>query len=330
MSLALLYREARHWAWYLASWAMRSPTLSLDRRCLSCSLRAHCLTRMSSSNVDALRKASLAADLPQKKHVSVEWVSRSMLWRVNLWVSGSSSWCVFLFSALWSFVLLYCSLQESCHLALWTRNAASMPWPSSSCDSFSVLGRQLILSNATRCSAMVLYPAPSVPRAELYGHVSISSVSSWHRTHLFQSVVGHCLPDELGSSGSTTLYSLAIVPMHYATLEQYLLVIIWEQYVLVIPPPLYHKLKSPGKYVGCHHSHSPGQLKAYRYTCRLGVVTRWKQVHKSCTNNIDYISLWRHYDVLCEYAAKYMNTHKHNYEVSTQLMGWFWNSGKCA
>ena len=44
----------------------------LGEQLIACSLRAHCLTRMSSSNFDALRKASLAADLPQKKHVSVE------------------------------------------------------------------------------------------------------------------------------------------------------------------------------------------------------------------------------------------------------------------
>ena len=155
VSLALLYRGARHWACYLASWAMRYPALSLARRVLSCNLRAKCLTRMSSSNVDALRKASPAADLPQKKHISVEWCSCSLLWRVNLWVTGSSSWVFSLLSALWSFVLLHCSLQESCHLALWSRNAASMPWPSSSCDNFSILGRQLILLNAELWSCIL-------------------------------------------------------------------------------------------------------------------------------------------------------------------------------
>jgi hypothetical protein len=50
--LALLYRDTRHWIWYLASSAMRSPVPNLASSFWSCNCRAHCLTRASRPNVE--------------------------------------------------------------------------------------------------------------------------------------------------------------------------------------------------------------------------------------------------------------------------------------
>ena len=70
MALALLYRETRHFTWYWASSAIRSPALSLARSGLSCHSRAIFLTCLSRSKVEALRRVSLPAGLSQMKHVS--------------------------------------------------------------------------------------------------------------------------------------------------------------------------------------------------------------------------------------------------------------------
>ena len=110
---------------------------------------------------------------------------------------------------------------------------------------------------------MVSYPAPAVPHAELDGHFSISSVSSWHED-----------PDSLGSN---TLTSLATVLQIATMLLCYCATML-----------LCHKQKLPGKYAslppwshGRAQLTTSGQPKSYKYTCWLGdVATRCMQVPK--------------------------------------------------
>ena len=70
--LALLYREARHFTWYLASCAIRSPPLSLANSRLSSSFRAHFLTLASSAKVETSCRVPLPACPSHKKHSSTE------------------------------------------------------------------------------------------------------------------------------------------------------------------------------------------------------------------------------------------------------------------
>ena len=65
--LALLYREARHFTWYVASCAIRSHPLSLASSRLSSSFRAHFLTLASSSKVEASCRVPLPA-CPHKRN----------------------------------------------------------------------------------------------------------------------------------------------------------------------------------------------------------------------------------------------------------------------
>ncbi len=115
MPRALLYREAKHLVWYLTSCAMRSPALSLARSGLSCNLRAHCLTWMSSWNVDAWRKAP-PPDWSQKKHFSVEGSACSVLWRVGLRVPGHLRW---VFSSFQPFGVWFCCIATCRTHAIW-------------------------------------------------------------------------------------------------------------------------------------------------------------------------------------------------------------------
>ena len=126
-SRALLYKETRHWVWYLASCAIMSPALNFARRAVSCNLTALCLTRTSTWKVDALRKVSPTGGMPQKKHVSVEGGASSTDWWVNfLEAAVLSSMRDFLFSAHSNSVLLNCNQQESRHLAWCCWKVASM------------------------------------------------------------------------------------------------------------------------------------------------------------------------------------------------------------
>ena len=120
-------------------------------------------------------------------------------------------WIIFVVFLTLKFCFITLQSTGLVHLALWSRNATSVPRPSSSCDKFSVPGRQLILLNAVRCSVVVLHPAPYVLRTEFVLNLNISSVSFWNRIHLFQSAVRHFVPNVPGSLGSTTLNSLTIV-----------------------------------------------------------------------------------------------------------------------
>ena len=54
LSRSLLYRETKLWTCYSASVAIKSPSLSFAKRCWSCKLIAHCLTRLSRPKVETL------------------------------------------------------------------------------------------------------------------------------------------------------------------------------------------------------------------------------------------------------------------------------------
>ena len=64
-----------------------------------------------------------------------------------------------------------------------------MSWPSFSQENLlNSDGKQSILLKASKLSARLFYPAPSVLRFEPAGHLSTSPVISWQITHLSQSV----------------------------------------------------------------------------------------------------------------------------------------------
>ena len=119
---------------------------------------------------------------------------------------GTSALCsqeVYLFSARNSWVLLYSSLLGSGLLALWCSSVASMPSPSSSVGRSIVWHIHPILLKASRLSARVWYPEPTLLRCDSAGQHSLSDVSFWHSTHCSQSVRhGRYIPDEPGCWGS--------------------------------------------------------------------------------------------------------------------------------
>ena len=120
-ALALLYRDVKHGAWYLASIATRSPPLNLARSIWSCKAVAHFRTRASIPNVDALcRGLFQLSHSSQKKHLSMlDGVSFPELERVNfLPMIGLCSSGKYLFSALLSLVELNFTLQLLCQRAL--------------------------------------------------------------------------------------------------------------------------------------------------------------------------------------------------------------------
>ena len=137
-SLALLYRETKHWVWYLASSALYSD------------LRAHFRTRSSRPNVERSCRGTRPAGLSQKEHWASEKMGCSILRRGRFVAAAAVFYSrgVFLFSALWS-CMLYLSLHESCHLAPWFWRVFSARSTSSGRVSKSFVGKYPIFSNLT-------------------------------------------------------------------------------------------------------------------------------------------------------------------------------------
>ncbi len=109
--------------WYFASWAMRSPALSLARRGLSCNLKAHCLTRMSSSNVDAaIRKASPAPDLLQKKTYLTFMFYAQTSELAGFWIIFNGAFVTSQFSE-----VLFCCTAVCKSRAIWLCEARMLP-----------------------------------------------------------------------------------------------------------------------------------------------------------------------------------------------------------
>ena len=69
--LALLYRETRHWTWYLASSAKRSPVLNLASRLWCCNCRGHSVTRHQDQMLKHGAMTLQLLQVPTEKHCFV-------------------------------------------------------------------------------------------------------------------------------------------------------------------------------------------------------------------------------------------------------------------
>jgi len=188
-----------HWVWYLGSNAIRSPVLSLASRLWSCYCSAHCLTQASRSRIEAWCNNS--PGFSQKKQCS----GSTEAWtEVQVYFPAGSA---FRFIACCSLVLLYCSQQLSCHLALWHCKISWLSWPSFNQGNIFD-GKQSIFLKANKFSARVLYPAPLILRFEPAGHLSYSPVSCWQTTHFSQTVYPPSSTADWLGSWPTILYTL--------------------------------------------------------------------------------------------------------------------------
>ena len=148
--LALVYRETKHWVWYLASWAIRSPALSLSS-IVPCPLvwedtfgqvrRGQMLKHRAEVHLLVCHRKNTGLlkrwDVPS----FVGWT----LWRQPQYFLHVVSFSSLLYDVVCC--MLYLRLQESCHLALLFWRVFSIRSPSFGWVSKSFVGKHRIFSN---------------------------------------------------------------------------------------------------------------------------------------------------------------------------------------